>query len=59
MLGRWRSEAYKWHVRTSPQELARRSKQLAAGGLSPQDSQPNLCNITNATVWFYELQCTI
>ena len=50
MFGRWRSEAYKWYVRTSPQELARLSKQLAAGGPSPQDSQSNLCNIADATV---------
>ena len=35
MLGRWKSEVYKWCVRTSPQELARLSKQLAAGGPSP------------------------
>ena len=35
MLGRWKSEAYKWYVRTSPQELARLSKQLAADGPSP------------------------
>ena len=32
------------------QELARLSKQLAAGGPSPRDSQSNLCNITDATV---------
>ena len=39
MLGRWKSEAYKRYVRTSPQDLARLSKQLAAGGPSPS-SQP-------------------
>ena len=39
MLGRWKSEAYKWYVRTSPQELAHLSIQLAAGGPSPS-SQP-------------------
>ena len=38
-LGRWKSEAYKWYVRISPQGLAWLSKQLAAGGPSPS-SQP-------------------
>ena len=32
------------------QELARLSKQPAAGGPSPQDSQYNLWNIVDATV---------
>ena len=35
MLGRWRSDAYKRYVRTSPKELAHLSKQLAAGGPPP------------------------
>ena len=49
MLGRWKSQAYKRYVRTSPQELAHLSTQLAAGGPSLKDSKSNLGNIADVT----------
>jgi len=40
MLGRWRSDAYKLYIRTSPTDLAKFSKVLAAGSQSHLHTLP-------------------